>query len=144
MSRGNDAVLGLFFVCVGLLALWLTRDLSSGTAIRMGAGYFPRMISIAIGICGVALIVKSFFQSEKLERWAWFPLVTVLFAIVVFALTLERLGLVVAVVLLMSISSLAMPGRRWREVLLLAAFASAGAWLLFGWGLGLPLKIWPF
>lgn len=139
----SDAILGLFMISVGGLAFWLCGSLSMGTAIMMGAGYFPTVIACLLMGVGVILVGRSLFVPEQIEAWAWFPLATTLGAILIFAFSLESLGLAVAVALLMSVGSLAIPGHRWKEVALLTVFASVAAWLLFGKLLGIPLKFWP-
>lgn len=144
IRQHSDALLGLFMLFVGGLALWLCSGLSMGTAIMMGAGYFPTMIAGLLMGVGLLLVGKSLFVAETIESWDWLPLATTLGAIVVFALSLERLGLAVSVVLLLFIGSLAIPGRRWKEVALLSVVASVAAWLLFGKLLGIPLRFWPF
>jgi hypothetical protein len=144
ITQHSDAVLGVFAILVGGLALWLCRDLSMGTTIRMGAGYFPTLIASLLVAIGVILVGKSFLVPEALEAWAWFPLAATLGSLVIFALSLERLGLAVSVLLLMGVSSLAIPGHRWKEIAALAVGASVAAWLLFGKLLGIPLKFWPF
>jgi len=67
----------------------------------------------------------------------------VLGSVVLFGMTAPSLGLVVATILLIVVSSAASTEFRWKEALvsgvLLAAVAVAG----FIWGLGLQFSVWP-
>ena len=43
----NDVCVGGMLIAVALLALWLTRNLTQGTAASMGPGYVPRLLCLA-------------------------------------------------------------------------------------------------
>jgi hypothetical protein len=62
---------------------------------------------------------------------------------VVFGLTVERFGLLVAASLAVAIAAVAAPQPRWREIGLLAISLAAFACLLFAWALQLPLEVLP-
>jgi hypothetical protein len=74
---------------------------------------------------------------------AWRPLAIVVAAIAIFALTLTRLGLAVALPLLIAAICAAGDRFRWREVVLVAAVLTAGSWAVFVKGLGLVIPLWP-
>ena len=71
------------------------------------------------------------------------PLLVIVAAIVVFGLSLERLGLLITVPLLIVISSLAGGEFGWKGVAANAAVLTFGAWGIFVWGLKLTLPLWP-
>jgi hypothetical protein len=86
---------GLFFIALGVAALWLSRDYPVGDLNRMGPGYFPRMLSVGM-ICLGVLIVRQGLPDlaggkgirNGLDRSIWLiPL-----SLVVFGLSVERLG----------------------------------------------------
>ena len=60
-----------------------------------------------------------------------------------FALTLERLGLVVAILLLIGIGSLAARNLRPLETAVAALVLIALSWGIFIVGLGLTIPVWP-
>jgi hypothetical protein len=64
-------------------------------------------------------------------------------ALVAFGLTLERVGLVLAILLMVAIASLAARGLKLWEALAAAAGLIAISWTIFIVGLGLPLPLWP-
>jgi len=67
----------------------------------------------------------------------------VLGSIVTYGVTLPKLGLVVASMLLVIISRLAAPGFRWVEVTVFGAILTLGCVLVFVVGLKMPVPIWP-
>ena len=60
-----------------------------------------------------------------------------------FGLLLPRLGLLLALPLLVLMSSLAGDAFHWRDALLSAVVLTAGGWLVFIQGLGLVIPVWP-
>ena len=73
----------------------------------------------------------------------WRPLLVIVAAIIVFGLSLERLGLLITVPLLIVISSFAGGEFGWKGVLVNAAVLTFGSWGIFVWGLKLTLPLWP-
>jgi hypothetical protein len=140
----QDFLAGLLFVFFGAFALYLARNYPVGSAMRMGPGYFPTILGGMLVVLGTAVLVRGLIApGEKLGRSALMPLVLVLASVALFAVTVERLGIVVSVVLVVFVSSLASGRFKWLEVTLLAAVMVALAVGLFTKGLGLPFKILP-
>jgi putative tricarboxylic transport membrane protein len=135
---------GLALIGIALLVFWNTQDLASGTAVRMGPGYFPKLLAILIAVCGVVLTATSLFvRGDRLERWAWRPILFILFSIIFFAFAVRPLGLVVTGAFLVVISSIASKEVRWKETGLFAIGLIIFTILLFPIALGLPMPIWP-
>jgi hypothetical protein len=82
-------------------------------------------------------------QAETGGLLRFWPLVAVTLAIVAFGLALERLGLIVAMVLLLGIGSLAERNLRPLETMIAGAILIALSWLIFIAGLGLTMPLWP-
>ena len=140
----KDFAAGLMFVGFGLAAIFIGRDYPLGAAARMGPGYFPRILGILLIALGAALAVRALrLDGQKITLESPRPLLIVIGSVVLFGLTAPTLGLVVASVLLIFVSSAASKEFRWKEALLsgvvLAALSVAG----FIWGLGLQFSIWP-
>jgi hypothetical protein len=85
----------------------------------------------------------------RTESPAWrtlaqiFPIAVVTTSLVAFALTLEQLGLALAILLLISIGSVAARGIKLWEVAATAAGLIVLSWAIFIVGLGLPIPVWP-
>jgi hypothetical protein len=145
----RDVLAGLLFIAVAGLGLWLSRDYPVGTALRMGTGYMPRLLCWLLLGLGVLIAARGFRDprgatgESPIGREVLWPVLLVFVALVVFALALERLGLVVAVLLLVAIGALAGRSLRLAEAVLAAVFLVTLAWAVFIAGLGLTIPVWP-
>jgi hypothetical protein len=103
----KDLWSGLMFAGFGVLALSMGSNLAIGTAIRMGPGYVPRMLSyILIGL-GIAIIVRAIIApAETIERFRWKPITMITIGVLVFAMLFERAGLAPALVCLIFLAAL--------------------------------------
>ena len=138
---------GLMFITVGVIFAVGATNYSMGTSARPGAGYFPMILSVAMVLLGAIVLFKSLVieteGGDPIGAVAWRPLFVIVLAIIVFGLSLERLGLLITVPLLIVISSFAGGEFGWKGVLANAAVLTFGAWGIFVWGLKLTLPLWP-
>ena len=140
----RDFVSGLMFAGWGIAGLWIARDYPTGSALRMGPGYVPRMLCWALVILGVIIAIKgAMVEGEQIERWHWRPLVVVSIAVLAFAFLLEPGGIVAATFAIVVIGAFGGPEFRLAESLILAAGLAVGATAIFVYGLKLPMPIWP-
>ncbi|MDC7786868.1 tripartite tricarboxylate transporter TctB family protein [Rhodoplanes sp. TEM] len=145
----RDVLSGLLFIALAGLGLWLSRDYPVGTALRMGTGYVPRLLCwILLGL-GAVIALRG-FMAPGAERStlpiglaAVRPVILVFVALVVFGVSLERLGLVISILLLVGIGALAGRNLRPAETVLAAVVLVALAWGVFIAGLGLTIPVWP-
>ena len=129
---------------MGIAFMVLARQYRFGTPARMGPGFFPTILGGILTALGLSLSIPALVRNgDPLPRLGLRPLLTVLVAIVVFALLLQPLGFVLAAIVLVLIAAFADPELRRIETaglaLLLTAF-SVGIFVLL---LGLPLNLWP-
>lgn len=140
----KDFYAGLLFVAIGLADLVIVRSYPLGTASRMGPGYFPRILGILLVVLGALLSLRGFRSGgEPMSRWHWRPLTIVLLSVLIWGLTAQGLGLVVASLALVFVSSVASKEFGWREALLSGAIQAVAMAALFIYGLGIPLPVWP-
>ena len=140
----TDFYAGLLFMAIGLADLVIVRSYPLGTSSRMGPGYFPRILGILLLGLGTLLSLRGFRSGgEAMSRWHWRPLTIVLLSVLVWGLTAQGLGLVVASLALVFMSSVASDEFRWREAVLSGAIQAAAMAALFIYGLGVPLPVWP-
>jgi len=161
----RDLGAGLCLLGISLLAIWQGSELELGTLRQMGPGMMPRVLAVLLGVCGVALSVRSLTERSAqpsalpvaalvaggAARWA--PLrgpVCLLAAAGAFGLTVRPLGLVVAaplgILLSMGAHVDASRGqRRWLlESLAFALGLTLFCVLLFRTLLSLPMPVAPW
>jgi len=145
-SRFNrDLVGGIAFVLIGGALWYAARDLPRGTALRMGPGYVPVLLSGSIIILGAALAALAAMSRTAASPDAWrpIPVTMILAAIAVFALSIEPLGVLPAS-MLTGVTSQANRLRQAPGTVMLLSFGIALALTgIFVLALGLPLKALP-
>ena len=145
----KDVLSGLLFVGVALFGLWLSRDYPIGTALRMGTGYVPRLLCWVLLGLGTVIVVMGLREGQDERRLdfsdpsGWRPVIFVTASLVIFGLTLERLGLVISILLLIAVGAVAARGLRPLETLAAAAVLIVLSWAIFILGLGLTIPVWP-
>jgi len=128
----RDFFSGLMFVVVGVVFAIGATNYSMGSSAKPGAGYFP-LKSLTIETEG----------GDPIGSIAWRPLIVIVVAIAVFGLSINRLGLVISVPILILITSLAGDEFKWLGVLLNAVVLTVFSWLIFVYGLKLTIPLWP-
>ena len=142
-----DVLSGLLFIVVAAFGLWVSREYPVGTALRMGTGYVPRLLCWMLMAIGAIVLVQGLRgKAQPPVRPSVMGLravASVSLAIVAFALSIERLGLVLAILLLTGIGALATRALRPLETAIAALVLIALSWGIFIAGLGLTIPVWP-
>jgi hypothetical protein len=140
----SDFWCGLIFVAIGLTFLIVARDYRMGSAARMGPGYFPTWLGGLLALLGLSLTVPSFVTAgQPFPRLHLRPMLALLASIVVFALALQPLGFVIALMLLVVIAGFADPELGPLRAIGIGALLTVFSVLIFYYLLGLPLPLWP-
>jgi Tripartite tricarboxylate transporter TctB family len=137
---------GVMFFAIGLAFVGFAQDYATGTAQRMGPGYFPTALGGLLAVLGLVIAIKGLAHEAPdgdIERFHFGPLAIVLGAVVLFAFLLRPAGLVAALLALIGVSAYASHEFRVREVVPLAAFLVALVLAVFIWGLGMVIPVWP-
>jgi len=126
----------------GVLALTLGSNLAVGTAIRMGPGYVPRMLSYILIALGIAILVRAVIApSEPIESLRWKPITMITIGVVVFAALFERAGMAPALVALIFLSALGGEEFKVVETILACAVLIALCVVIFKLGLSMNISI---
>jgi len=143
----RDFFSGLMFIIVGVVFAVGATNYSMGSSAKPGAGYFPLILSVLMAILGAIVLFKSLTieteGGDPIGHIAWRPLIVIVVAITVFGLSINRLGLVVSVPILILITSLAGDEFKWLGVIVNAIVLTAFSWLIFVYGLKLTIPMWP-
>ncbi len=112
----QDLVGGILAVAFGAFALFEASDYPMGSLLRMGPGFFPCAVAALIVLLGLLLIGAAFRSRPTAADFGFRlrPVAAISAGITIFALLLERAGLVPATLALVLVSSLAEP--RWRPL----------------------------
>ena len=137
---------GALFLGFAIFFYVVALGYPAGTAARMGPGYFPRLLAIVLAAIGLAVMLgsmKSTADLQSLHKWDWKGLGWVTGSVVLFALLLFPAGLIGSLFVLIMVSSKASPEFTWKGALANAAVLIALCLVVFVYGLGLRLPVWP-
>ena len=148
IKNPQDLWSGIFFVALGVLAIYLSHAYPRGSALEMGPGYFPMWLGgIMIGF-GVVIGALAFKlegdpnETAEFRQWAFRPWIVLTVALSVYAVLMDAdVGFVPSLVVLIIGCALAHKDVRWRETLVLSVVVTAGAVAIFSYGLGLPYPL---
>jgi hypothetical protein len=142
LSHNKDLLAGLLMIGVGSIALYVALDYPFGSALRMGPGYFPRVLAGILIAFGVYVGLRGLRSGEKVAGiWGWKALAYITASLVVFGWLMERVGLILSLVVLFFLAALAGHQFKWKEVSILASVMILFAYGVFIYGLGLPYRL---
>ena len=142
LKSTQDFGAGLFLIAIGLFALWQGWHLPMGTLRSMGAGMLPISLAVMLCVGGAALILTSITtRGEAMEAWSVRGLAFIVGGVVVFAYTIQTLGLMFAGPLSMIIGMLASDEFEWKEAIIFSVILTGACALLFKTALGLPIPV---
>lgn len=143
-----DIITGMVLTALGLLvAAYATTHYNLGSLQRMGPGMVPMGIGSLIALLGIILAISGAFRTNvPMPSIEWRPLAAILCAILAFSLAVPRVGLVPAIILLTSLTSLADKQLRLKTILVLTTFLVVAAVLIFRIALdmNIPIFRWAF
>lgn len=142
IRSSKDFWSGLIYIFFGASAVLIAREYGMGTALRMGAAYFPTLLGGLLVAIGVISVVRSFLlHGSPISAFGLKGLALVIVSVVLFGATVRGAGLVIALPLLVMISALGSTRFRWVPSLALAAGLTLFCVFVFLRGLGIPLPL---
>ena len=142
LRNNKDFLAGLMMISIGAIAFYMALDYPFGSAVRMGPGYFPRVLASILMAFGVVTMLKGLKRGEKVEgSWGWVQLAFILASLVVYGYVMDNFGMVPALVLMFFISARAGHEFKFKEVAILSVVMTIFAILVFVKGLGLPYPL---
>lgn len=143
----TDIMGGALLMVIGLSAVGYTAGrYEIGEISEMGPGMFPTAIGYFLAGLGVLIALPAFFRAGVLPKPEYREFFTVVGSVLLFALTIDRLGLVAALLVLTAAAVAAQKKVKLVESFLLYVAITIFAVLLFRVGLGMPLPLfkWGF
>lgn len=134
------------FAVIGIIFMILSKQYSIGTSAKMGPGYFPMVLGGLMTLFGIIIAFGAFTgkaQMLKLSPVGWREFILLLASVAVFAIALPRLGMVLAVALLIMISAVASHEFKLRDTLISIVVLVLLAYGMFVKGLELQFPVWP-
>ena len=88
---------GILFFVFGVGTFLMSMQYTMWVGRRVGSGLFPAGLGIILAVIGIVVFLQGFAASEqKTQPWKVRPILTICFAIVAFALLVERTGTLIA------------------------------------------------
>lgn len=126
---------------VGLFALWEASHYALGRPTRMGPGFFPVILGVALlALAVVVLFDKRPAEESPSQRPPLRAVAAIFGSVVAFGLVSQRFGIVPGTVALVLISAFAEPRIRPVTTLAIAAGLSAFAYFVFIQAFGIPMQ----
>lgn len=141
----SDTARALLLLAAALLAAIVAWRFPPGGRLSFGPAWLPLIAAGVLAAVGAILAVSTLLKrDEKLPPFVFRPLLAIALAMVLFAVTIEPLGLAAAVALAAAVTRLARSEGTVLGALIFAVAASFLSVALFVWLLGLPLKVLPW
>jgi hypothetical protein len=142
LSKNKDFWAGMMLIGIGMAAMFISRDYRFGSALRMGPGFFPTILSAILIVFGVSIIAVGLRSGEKIQGSVSLrALIMLPLSLILFGILMDLAGFIPALVALVFVS--AASGKEFKivEVLLLTVVMTVASAALFIWGLGLPYPL---
>jgi putative tricarboxylic transport membrane protein len=135
---------GLALVAIALFALWASSDLAGMRGFSFGPGTAPRMFAVLLLGLGAAVALSGLLsEGPPLQRFGVRGPFFVTVAILVFAVAIRPLGLIITSFVAFMIAAMGSDETKWVEAVIVGICLTVGCALLFPYGLGLPLDLFP-
>src|SRR5262249_15898641 len=132
----QDVGAGLLFILLGLAGVYFGKDLTYGTSMRMGPGFFPIWLSWIITGMGVFIGALVFgIEGPPIVAPQLRPLLLVVAAILVFGAMIGNFGLPITVIAIVFVAAFARPDPSLKETAILAVGLAIFAVIAFIYGL---------
>jgi putative tricarboxylic transport membrane protein len=141
----QDILGGIAMVFIGMLALYLVKDLPASGRVGFASGTAPRIFAYCL--IGLGLIVTVIGWSKpgpRLEALSIRGPLAILGSVLFFALSIRTFGLAMTgVPMVLMSTAAAREGYRWKEALIFAIAITGFCAMLFPMALGQPIPLWP-
>ncbi|MDP2411804.1 MAG: tripartite tricarboxylate transporter TctB family protein [Pseudolabrys sp.] len=149
-DRDENLISAILFVAIGTAAMIIATDYPIGSLRRMGPGLFPLLLGGLLTAVGIGLAVQSLLRFSLPWSFLGLPALAtlramffVMLALAAFAVLIRPAGLFPATAIMVFISTRAEPGHGIVSALVLSFVLAVTTALIFVYGIGLPIRLWP-
>jgi Tripartite tricarboxylate transporter TctB family len=146
IKHQKDFWSGVMFLVVGTAFAIGATSYSFGSSARPGPAYFPFGLGILTALLGLFEMVKALTSKAKdgdIGPWPMKQMLIILAAVILFGLLIPKMGLIVALPVLIVIASIPSGEFRIVEVVITSIALTVFSWLVFIKGLGLTIPLMP-
>lgn len=138
----RDVIGGLALLLIGAgVAFYAFNVYPIGTLRRMGPGFFPGYLGVLLAILGASIIAPALLRNgPKILVMEWRALTFISIAGLFFALTINRLGIIPAVMGVVIISARADKKLNLKASVTYGAALALACWAIFSYALDLPVN----
>lgn len=137
----TNALCGGILTAVGIFFAWQSFGLELGTALRMGPGYFPLVLSAVLILLGLTILVQSArVKGEPMGPIAIRGIFFILPAPIFFGLTVRGLGFVPAIFVTALIACFASSRMKPLWAIAVSLGLTIFSVAVFSYGLNLPFE----
>ncbi|MFW8565322.1 tripartite tricarboxylate transporter TctB family protein [Orrella sp. 11846] len=140
----RDILGGLLMILIGAFAAIYGQKYQIGQLQRMGPGFFPVVLGIILAGLGVFIAIPAFFRTGTIIRIDWKSLIWCTIGVVAFGLLLDSTGLIISSIAMIIFSSIPGVDMTWKSRILLSIAVAFITWLIFIFGLGMVIPVWPW
>jgi hypothetical protein len=142
LSKNKDFWAGMMLIAIGAAALFIARDYRFGSALRMGPGFFPTILSIILIAFGVCITAVGLRSGEKIKgNLSLRAFLLLPISLLLFGILMDLAGFIPALAALVFVSAASGKEFKSMEVLALTTVLTVASVALFIWGLGLPYPL---
>lgn len=148
MNALSKRITGIVLLLLATGYLWMASQIQISRFVKMtqviDSRLFPILLGIALAILALLLIFKPDQEDGAFSPRSWFSVLTILASIIIYAYLIVPLGYMLATAILL-IAQFVLLGAKPLWAIIVAVAVSVGLYLVFVYGLHVPLplgKIW--
>jgi hypothetical protein len=137
-----ELIAGLIAIALGVFAAITATSYPFGTIQSMGPGFVPFWLGVILAAMGVGIIVVEGRKSdaEELDIPGLRPLLAISGSVLIFALTIDRFGLLPSVFLTSFVATISESKMNPGRSLIVSVALAAISLVVFQYGLGLQVR----
>lgn len=138
--KNSDTGSGLFLVVLSIAGIVYTATHGFKSTIGLSPGFFPTFVFAVIGICGLALVIKSLRLKERSwPKFKWGKLGAIIGMLLVYIVLMELIGFIISTALFLVASMLFYGERRLKVLIPVTVCVTAVVFLLWTFVFNIPL-----